>query len=104
MASRLFAKIQPTRKPKPEDAMIRRRTQGGRGRDTETRRDLQQTDLPGDKRYLGAGRGRQRKEQNGTRTASDDGTQLVGWREADADVVKVGGNLHRYWRRGVGEN
>ena len=39
LASRIFAKIHPVRTPKPDDANIRKITQGGTGRGTETQRD-----------------------------------------------------------------
>ena len=49
-----------TRNQGPENSRICRRTRGGRGRDTEARRDMRQSNLAGADKDLGAVRGRQR--------------------------------------------
>ena len=62
LASRLFVKSHTTRTPKPDDAKMWGRKRGRRGRATETRRNLNQANLPGTYMDLGAGRGRKKGE------------------------------------------
>ena len=97
LASRPRAKIRPTRNQGPDDSRIRRRTQGGRGRDTEAWRDPIQAIPPGGDRDIGAGRRRQRWEQTGTgngdrcrHAARGIGKSGGGWRVAGAGNVQVG--------------
>ena len=64
LASRPHSKTHPTRKQGPDDARIRRRTQGGQGRDTEAQRYPQWGNPPRDYRDLGSGRGRKKGYHN----------------------------------------
>ena len=96
---------------KPDDTNIWRRTRGGQGRDTETRRDPRRANLPGANRDLVAGRGRKRGERtstvNGGRSRHAErgaGTSGGGWRVAGAGNVQMVSALHRERRCGAGVN
>ena len=110
MAYRLFEKSHPARIPKPDDVKIRRRNQGGRGRDTDTRRDPQRENPPRYDKDLGAGRGPQRGERTGTgngdrrrHAGRGAGTSGRGWQVAGAGDAQVGGVFHQERRWGAGE-
>ena len=94
----------------PDNANIRGITQGGRGRDTEARRDLRRTNPPGDDRDMGTGRGRQWGERtstgNGGRRRHAEqgaGTSNIGWRMAGTGSTQVRGASNQERRWGAGE-
>ena len=97
MASRLFGENHPTTTPKPDNANILRRIQGGQGRDTDTRRGPRRANPPRADRDLGAGRGRKRGEQTGTGKAADAGT----WRGSQGRAAEAGGRQVRVMSRWV---
>ena len=104
-------KIQQTRYQGPDDARIRRRTQGGQDRDTGVRMDPRRANPPGDDRALSEGQGQQMGELNVTgnggrhmHVVQGAGTCGRGWRVEGTGDVQVGGASHWEKRWGVGEN
>ena len=75
LASRPCAKTHPTRNQGPDDARIRRRSWGVRGRGIEVKSYPQRANSPGADRDLGAGWGRQRGRAMSQETGADAGTR-----------------------------